>query len=247
MRGFKKSKKSGTCSIQNEIVMPYLLKSCNRDQSPLRASKCYYDKCYKVKSIISKSEKTSIWGNVVEVEVKHLGKKESLIVKWSRYTNDKYNMLREIKFQNISYSLGLSPKIKLYYEDSNYVYIFMDNLLKQGYNTIGKLYKKEKPSKNNYFNPIEPRVLQDIALAIDKLYNYGICHLDLHAYNIFYNPVKHSVKFIDFGFAKLYPTKEQAILNDDITLQRAEEGMRNKLIPKEWKYISEYLKKINGL
>jgi hypothetical protein len=235
------------CEITNDLVMPKLSVSCLKQHLP-NGKKCFQNECLEVTKLISISNETSAFGNIVQVMN---SKNESFIVKWNRYRNSVNEFKYEIRIQNAAYTLGLAPKIIQVYEQKSqkssggYIYIFMTDLFVLGYKSIseyfgifkkGKLvgFKKIKNEKNDIPNFI----IVKIAESLKKLHSIGIIHGDLHPGNVFTDG--KNIKFIDFGLSKKYANKDDAYKNEKYSSTKyllTSEGTYDKLIPNNWKYI----------
>ncbi len=216
------------CEILDNIYIPILERKCN-GQTQLTGNKCYKNKCYKVTKILSGPNNFS--GNVVEIQMND----KSYIVKWNKYKENKYEMIKEIKFQNIIYTLGLAPKIETYYEDKDHIYIFMENLLNKGYQSLGDLYKR-KVQVNLFYKKIPENILKIIGNHVKILHEHSISHGDLHFLNIFYNPETKSVKFIDFGYSNFHLNKNLAKINEHLKLK----DWIPKLATEQWGDVINY-------
>lgn len=219
-----------TCKISNK----YLIKSCP-DQDSISGPKCFNNKCYNIDKIISANKDISFAGNVVRIIIKS----KSYIVKWNRDPLTKESMINEINIQNKISDIGLAPKIYSFYEDASHFFIFMDDLIELGYDTIASLYKYKNPEKSG-FRQLDSKVVNAITSAFEKLHILKIAHRDAHAYNIFYNKELNDIKFIDFGTSKEYETTKEALTNEqflyDIWTSQSK-------IPLEWSTIKEKLYK----
>jgi len=219
-----------TCKISDK----YLIESCP-NQDIISGPKCFNNKCYDIDEIISSDKDISFAGNVVRIIIKS----KSYIVKWNRNPLDKESMINEINIQNKISNIDLAPKIHSFYEDTSHFFIFMDDLIELGYDTIGSLYKYKNPEKSG-FRQLDTKVVNAITSAFEKLHFLKIAHKDAHAYNIFYNKETNDVKFIDFGTSKEYETTKEALINEqflyDIWTSQSK-------IPLEWSTIKEKLYK----
>ena len=138
------------------------------------------------------------------------------VVKWNRHSDNKNEMLNEIKFQTIlSKNPALAPKIYEVYEDDLHVYVIMEDLNNEGYVSLDKIingidkwsWQREKST-----------IVDLVSEALTKLHSKRIAHKDLHMKNIFINPNKNNVKFIDFGRSEEYDTVQKAEKADFDTL-----------------------------
>ena len=217
--------KNYDCYIRKNVLLPNLIKECP-GQDTIYGGKCFKNSCVPVTDVLSKDNTVSSNGNVVLVKIDGY----KYILKWNRNPVSKSEMLKEIRIQNIVYTLGLAPKIVDYYQDSGHVYIFMENLEDLGYYTINKLYRyKYKDS----FKKIPNKVIKAIAEALKKLHEAGIAHKDAHSLNIFYNKDLNDVKIIDFGLSIIYKNTENASLNEDLDFTRWNKDTKNDR-PVEW-------------
>lgn len=222
LRSFKKPKKyksyinydqPTTCQVDYSILpVPLLNKGCI-GQYDLRGKKCFKNKCSKVKGVLSSED--NFLGNVVLIEDPEFPE-NNVVVKWNRYSEERENMLMELKIQNIAYTLGLAPKILDAYEDGMYFFIIMENLINKGYKTVHDVFMKH--ILENYWNNggglenliIPENVLKLIGKGLKKLHNLHFIHGDLHPQNVFYNKEQHKIMFIDFGHAKKFKSKKEA-------------------------------------
>lgn len=215
----RRSRKRNDCFIDSRYSVPRLRKQC-KGQKNVHGSKCYKNRCKSVTRVLSSD--SNVYGNVVLIK----DGKKSIVVKWNRYSEELENMIMELKMQNIAHSLKLAPKILDAYKDGKKLFIIMENLLSKGYDTIHNIFKRTK---------IPKEVLLLISKGLCKLHKAGISHGDLHPLNVFYNPKKHKIMFIDFGFAQRHSSPMKA---------RKEEkfDFTNIKTPKTWKDIAIYEK-----
>lgn len=208
------------CEIISDIIMPRLSISCV-DQHKPNGKKCFKNKCLEVNAVISMSDEVSGYGNVVRVNDPETDR--NFIVKWNRYRRDLDDFKREVRIQNLAYSYGLAPRIIQFYrqnsskhsEENGYIYIFMEDLISKGYDTIPNIYGRFKNGKQIGYqgkkNRIPGNVINEITKAMQKLHTIGISHRDVHPGNVFYNKVENKVIFIDFGQSEIHNTPFKAL------------------------------------
>ena len=241
----KKNNGPNLCEIDYRILPIAKLKQACRGQFDLNGPKCYKNMCSKVTGVLSTD--SNYLGNVVLITDPE-NPDQQLVVKWNRFSENREKMLYELKLQNIAYALGLAPKIIEAYEDGNYFFITMTNLIKKGYRTVYDLFVKkivdkywnEEGNLDNLFVPEE--VLELIGKGLSKLHTEHIAHRDLHPRNVFYNPDTHKIMFIDFGAARKYGSIEEATMAEkfDFTyVTKTAEGIHNTL-PHNWINIINY-------
>jgi len=229
-----------SCNIDYSVLPVPRLKQACRGQYDIKGPKCFKNVCYKVNKVLSSSAgNESFLGNVVLID--------NVVIKWNRSPKERENMLMELKIQNIAHTLGLAPKILDAYEDGKYFFIVMTNLTKQGYKSVYDLFMKE--ILDEYWNGgnlgkiyIPEEVLILIAQGLDQLHEYGFIHGDLHPNNVFYNPNKHKIMFIDFGLSRHFKSKEEAIENERFKFSEWLTYMgKGSTMPKNWMNISKYI------
>jgi serine/threonine protein kinase len=240
----KKSSEPNLCEIDYRVIPVPRLKQACRGQIDLHGPKCFKNVCSKVEGVLSSED--NFLGNVVLIDDPE-NADEQLVVKWNRYSEERENMLTELRIQNIAYTMGLAPKVLEAYEDGRYFFIIMTNLIKKGYRTIHDIFMKDildeywegSGGLDDLFIPEE--VLMLIAKGLDKLHNLGIVHGDLHPQNVFYNPEKHKIMFIDFGHARKYGSKEEAKANEKYTFTYwVTYYKKGSTLPKNWLNIVNY-------
>lgn len=145
---------------------------------------------YDVVDVISDADsETACVGYIVKLS-------NNLLVKWNKNSCDFDNIKNEVYYQNLVHNIGLAAKIHAYYEIDNHVYIFMENLCDKGYKTVGYFLENENEDID------DDKMMNSIKRSIDELHNNGFIHGDIHEYNMFYNPDKDHVLFIDFDKSK---------------------------------------------
>lgn len=241
----KKNNEPNICDINYKMLPVARLKQACRGQIDLNGPKCFRNICSKVTGVLSSDD--NFLGNVVLIDDPE-NPGEQLVIKWNRFSEERENMLTELKIQNIAYTLKLAPKVLEAYEDGKYFFIIMQNLIKKGYRTIHSLFMHEilteywegEGSLDELFVPEE--ILKLIGEGLNKLHNLGLVHGDLHPQNVFYNPTEHKIMFIDFGHARRYATKEEARANEkyNFTYWVTYFG-KGSTLPKNWLKIREYL------
>jgi len=247
-RRFSKKKSKNTapnlCEIDYRVIPVAKLKQACRGQLDLHGPKCFKNACSKVTGVLSSED--NFLGNVVLIENPE-DPNEQFVVKWNRFSEERENMLRELRLQNIAYTMGLAPKVLEAYEDGKYFFIVMTNLIKKGYRTIHSLFMHDilteywegEGSLDDLFVPEE--VLMLIAKGLDKLHAQGIIHGDLHPQNVFYNPDQNKIMFIDFGHARKFASKEEARENEKYTFTYWKtHGGEGSTMPKNWMNIIKY-------
>jgi serine/threonine protein kinase len=245
--GSKKTKKKkgvNICEIDYKILPVHRLKQACRGQNDLNGPKCYKNICSKVESVVSTED--NFLGNVVLINDPD-NPNEQLIVKWNRFSEERENMLSELRLQNAAYSLGLAPRILDSYEDGEHFFIIMKNLIKMGYKTVHDLFMKD--ILHEYWEGegglddlnVPEKVLYLIGKGLDKLHDHGIIHGDLHPKNVFYNPTLDKILFIDFGHSKKFATKKEAELHEkfNFTYWVTYYG-KGSTLPKNWLRIKEF-------
>jgi predicted Ser/Thr protein kinase len=238
------------CEITNDLVMPQLSVSCLKQHLP-EGKKCFRNECLEVSKLISISDATSAYGNIVQVT--NSGN-ETFIVKWNRYRNNIDEFKYEVRIQKAAYTIGIAPKILQIYEQKSknssggYIYMFMTDLIVLGYKSISEYFgvfnkgiqvgfKKNKTEK---LNDVPSIIIEKIAESLKKLHSIGIAHRDLHPGNVFTNG--KNIIFIDFGLSKKYSSREEAHRNEKYSSTRklvSSEGTYEKLIPNNWKNIKK--------
>lgn len=232
------------CEIDYRVLPVAKLKQACRGQYELHGPKCFKNVCSKVKGVLS--SENNFLGNVVLIDDPE-NTDEQLVIKWNRYSEERENMLTELRIQNIAYTLGLAPKIIEAYEDGMYFYIIMTNLIKKGYRTVHDLFMKDilheywegEGGLDELYVPEEVLVL--IAKGLDKLHNKEIAHGDLHPQNVFYNPEQHKIMFIDFGHSRKFSSRKEAKENEKYSFTYwVTYYKKNSTLPKNWMNITKY-------
>ena len=159
----------------------------------INTNKYHNGQMYPITMISSEEEGTGCVGNIASLNG------TNTIVKWSRRNrpDDIENFVDEISKHRAIHKIGLAPKILQVYQDFNSTYIFMENMVLQGYDLVA-----------NY--DLDNNLVTDIANAFIKLHQNCIVHGDAHSYNIFYKHDTRSVKFIDFSYSKFCNTYNEA-------------------------------------
>ncbi len=242
------------CEITNDIIMPKLSVSCLNQNKP-NGKKCFKNKCLEVSKLISISNETSSFGNIVQVKDDN---DETYIVKWNRFRNDISEFKYEVRIQQIAYSLGLGPKILQVYEQKSqvssggYIYIFMTDLIKLGYKSISEyfgLFNKQKKQigwrkiKKEQYDGIPKLIIIEIAKTLKKLHSVGIAHRDLHPGNVFTNGSK--IMLIDFGLSKKYNNSKDAWSYEKFSNNRkfwSDLYTNEQMIPSNWEEIKNLSK-----
>jgi len=175
----------GECSIKEDKLMA----TCLQQHFP-NGKKCFRNKCLDVLKWILVSPEPNLYGNIVEVK----GNGETYIVKWNKYEKNIDEFKEEIIIHNEAAKLGVAPKLLQVYEDEslNYIYIFMEDILSNGYLTILDYYK----------NNIPTRAYEQVAGAIRKLHNIGIANMAIYPGNVFTNG--KNVMFLDYSLSKTF-------------------------------------------
>jgi len=241
--------KDDECQITDNIVMPRLSVSCAQQHLP-GGKKCFNNECLEVTKLISVSEDTSFFGNIVQVLNKN---GETYVVKWNRYRDNVNEFKYEVRIQKAASTLGIAPQILQVYEQQSerssggYIYIFMTDLLKAGYKSISDFFgiydrKGRQIGFKKYqgeTHDIPQLAIVEIAKALKKLHAIGIAHKDLHPGNVFTNGQR--IVFIDFGFSEMYANVGDAWRHEKYATTRkfvTSGGTQNThLIPNNWKDI----------
>lgn len=244
--------KNKECRVKYDMVMPQLELPCLMQHLP-EGKKCFRGRCLDVIKLISVSDQTSSFGNIVEVS----NGEEEYIVKWNRYRSDVSEFKNEVKIQRAAYTLGVGPKILQIYEQKStksrggYIYIFMEDLISKGYRSISEYYGKYSKGKQVGFrkskyevDDIPRTIIVDISRKLKRLHTLGIAHRDLHPGNVFTNG--QDVIFIDYGLSKHYADAGEAWRNEKYSTTRTfitSEGTHyTNLIPNNWKDIKKLTK-----
>ena len=236
----------GSCKIKKTNIIPILEQGCP-GQEKSRGQKCFDNRCYVIERVLSGED--NFFGKVAIVKVVGPnGKSNSYVVKWNRSPNDVEDMYKEIRLQGAASAMGLAPKIKSYYRDSYHFYVFMENLVNQGYQSIYDLYYDPYEDSDNTDIKLPKKLIRLIAQGLCKLNNMNISHGDAHPQNVFYNPQKNKVMFIDFGLANHHDSPESAMSEEkfDFTFW-VSDNETTSTIPVNWRNIQDLLKKANGL
>ena len=126
--------------VDNNLIMPQLTIPCLKQNMP-NGKKCYKNECLDVIDLIQTSDTSSTFGNIVRVRD---NSSNTYIVKWNRYRNNIKEFKYEVRIQKAAFSIGIAPEIFQVYEQkyktAGYIYIFMADLIKAGYESIAKLY-----------------------------------------------------------------------------------------------------------
>jgi serine/threonine protein kinase len=243
-KSHKKKKEPNFCEIDYRVLPVAKLKQACRGQLDLQGPKCFKNICTRVTGVLS--SKDNFLGNVVLIEDPE-DPGQQLVVKWNRFSEERENMLTELRIQNIAYAMGLAPKVIEAYEDGRYFFIVMTNLIKKGYRTIHSLFMHDilteywegEGSLDDLYVPEE--VLMLIAKGLDKLHVQGIIHGDLHPQNVFYNPKLHKIMFIDFGHARKFASKAEAREHEKYSFTYWKtHGGQGSTMPKNWMNIVRY-------
>lgn len=235
------------CRIRDDLIMPRLEVSCLHQHLP-SGKKCFRNECLEVSKLISVSDETSSFGNIVQVS----NGEETYIVKWNRYRDTVAEFKTEVRMQRAAYTLGIAPQILQIYEQRStkssggYIYIFMTDLIAAGYKSISEFFGVYRNGKQIGFKKYAgepgdlPRLaIVEIAKALKKLHSVGIAHRDLHPGNVFTNGKR--IVFIDFGLSKHYSDAGDAWRHEKYATTRSfvtSEGTHyTNLIPNNWKDI----------
>jgi serine/threonine protein kinase len=231
----------GSCKIRDTKIIPTLEIGCP-GQEKTRGQKCFNNKCVVIEKVLSGDD--NFFGKVAIVKIEN----NSYVVKWNRSPDDVNDMYNEIRLQGAASAVGLAPKIKSYYRDSNYFYVFMENLVDQGYQNIFDLYYDQlfEDADNTYIT-LPRKLIRLIAEGLCKLNNMNISHGDVHPQNVFYNSLKNKIMFIDFGLAQHHPNQKEARAAEkfDFTFW-VSDNETTSTIPLNWINIQDILKKANG-
>ena len=185
------------CEILFKTPYPYLIVPC-KHQTHVKGEKCFKNKCIGVNKVFL----DGYVANVASLD-------NSVVVKWNIDKMDKNEMIREMRIQNIASSIGVAPRILDYYEDDDYFYFFMENLVEKGYYSLYDLYI-DYDSKGEEVLYIPDYILEKVAKTIVKLNKIGIPHNDLHSKNVFYNPKRKHILLIDFGESYYFKSGKEA-------------------------------------
>ena len=130
-------------------------------------------------------------------------KDNKYIIKEIQLTNwvTKEDIEKEYNIQTEAYNLGIAPKIYNCIIENTYGYLIMDKI--ENVESLTSYYKRKNKIDNDKF---ENTVL-NIKNAINKLYEKGIYHLDLHSDNILIKE-NGEIIIIDYGLSEIY-------VNDD--------------------------------
>ncbi len=236
------------CEVTDNLIMPKLAVSCLKQHLP-DGKKCFRNKCLDVIKLISVSDETSSFGNIVQVSNDG---NETYIVKWNRYRDTITEFKYEVRIQKATSSLGIAPRILQVYEQKSnlssggYVYIFMTDLIKFGYRSISEYFGIYKNGKQIGFKKyvderqdLPQSAIVKIANTLKKLHSLGIAHRDLHPGNVFTNGQK--IMFIDFGLSEMYANSGEAWRHEKYATTRkfitSEGTYYTNLIPNNWKDI----------
>jgi len=234
------------CQIDTDPIMPQLTVPCLKQNMP-NGKKCYRNECLDVIDLISTSDTSSTFGNIVRVRDNH---NHTYVVKWNRYRNNINEFKYEVRIQKAAFTIGVAPEIFQVYEQkyktAGYIYIFMADLIRAGYESIAKLYgvynSKHvqtgfKKLKKGELGDIPEATIEKIAEAVKKLHTIRVAHGDIHTGNVFYNPITKKVLLIDFGLSEMYATSEDAWKYEEY--YGSKKYVNSHLVPNNWKRIRE--------
>lgn len=236
----QRRRRSNMCMLSPGKIGKYpvskIAKVCDSQHS-LKGNKCFGGECQQVIKVLS--SRSNYFGNVVVIKGDN---NKNYIVKWNRYSEEKENTLREIKFQDAAASLKLAPVIYETYMHGKHFYIVMEYLNDKGFKSIFDHYIKDKVINKQYKDIIIPEsVIIRIADACNILHASRISHGDLHPRNVFYNKRTNKVKFIDFGDAMIHKTPAKARENERYNFSQWYVSNK-KILPSNWDSIIDHLR-----